>query len=89
MADRSKARQLNSLSGRQSGLMNLPAFISASMIKSKTLIAMSFNLITLLTFPSIIKPFRVDVNAAKDLLEQETAARAIDTQLGKVYALYI
>ena len=58
-------------------------------MKSEVPIAMSFNLITLLTFSSIIKPYRVDVTAAKDMLEQETAARAIDTQLGKVYGLYI
>jgi hypothetical protein len=59
------------------------------MMKSEVPIAMSFNLITLLTFSSIIKPYRVDVTAAKDMLEQETAARAIDTQLGKVYGLDI
>ncbi|KAF5981543.1 hypothetical protein FCOIX_4191 [Fusarium coicis] len=38
---------------------------------------------------NIIKPFRADVTAAKDNLEQETAARAIDTQPGKVYNLDI
>ncbi|CVL06431.1 hypothetical protein FPRO06_02013 [Fusarium proliferatum] len=37
--------------------------------------------------PSIIKPLRVDVNAAKQMLQQETAATVIDTQLGKVYTL--
>ncbi|CCT66583.1 uncharacterized protein FFB20_14630 [Fusarium fujikuroi] len=37
--------------------------------------------------PSIIKPLRVDVNAAKQMLQQETAATVIDTLLGKVYTL--
>lgn len=43
----------------------------------------------MLTYSSIIKPFRVDVTAAKDMLEQETVAKAIDTQPGKVYTLEV
>lgn len=56
------------------------------MIRGKILL---FDLITLLIFSSIIKPLRVDVNAAKQMLQQETAATVIDTQLGKVYTLDI
>ena len=57
------------------------------MMKGKNTLSILHLPAIVLTFLSIIKPYRVDITGAKTMIERVTSSKVIDTQPGKIYVL--